>query len=590
MAETLKHNTRSELRLHAGSVILRLAKQYPTLKLVILELVQNGLDVDATEIMVAVDRRQRTLHVWDNGDGVSIDGFNQALGTVGKSIKEQGRGRLGRFGIGMISPLSVCDEYRFISTPRGHDDAYREWTFKRKVIEESAEAVSIPNRRAEIYYFDPSGHHENAVSWRTTVALKGYSIDRVVSELDIDDLVSQITDKFGEVMRRRKVLVKLSITDERGETKKRTVEVTKWTGRPLPEEQVKDGDCGTVTFRIFRAVAKSGKPKGRVVVGESGNPFRLGFDQFAKGVGDLISSRVRAALTDGFFEGEILCSGIKLEVSRTRFMESDALVAFCLQIESWFERVAGPLLEDMARVKQGERLQRIGEKVCDEIEVMLQSPEFTDIRSFVESIPTGTVGKGHTEPTGGVVGPEDVTSIRTSPTSSGGGGPKRKPGGGGGGGGGEPREPYGEREDDVPVTVGGPRGERRVQVKGNSPGLQLIYDPMPWSSDLWSFDARSGRLSINIRHPLWARCEPKDDWTSALTRFVWITALTLNALPEDYRTAEQRLATDEVTKGFVFCLTQAPPPPRPVAPTVSKRQQKRDARSSWAPPPRRKAK
>ncbi len=127
----------------AGKILVRLANEYPFVLLVILENVQNALDANARNVSVRINQKTSCITVRDDGDGVSVSGFQEALQSVCESAKS--RGKLGQFGIGLISPLGKCERFTFTSSPRDKDE-FREWTFNTAEIEASKDMPNIPRR------------------------------------------------------------------------------------------------------------------------------------------------------------------------------------------------------------------------------------------------------------------------------------------------------------------------------------------------------------------------------------------------------------------------------------------------------------
>lgn len=112
---------------HAGNAVANYSKIYPTLMASLKEMIQNGIDQDAKVIFVGINLDNRQVIVADNGSGTSRAGFEKALINIGFSIKEPGK--LGEFGLGLVSPLDKCDHYTFSSVPRG-SKAGLCWTFR----------------------------------------------------------------------------------------------------------------------------------------------------------------------------------------------------------------------------------------------------------------------------------------------------------------------------------------------------------------------------------------------------------------------------------------------------------------------------
>lgn len=86
------------------------------------EAIQNSIDAfDARNgnwkdllISITLDQQKREVTVRDNGPGLSVDEFSNALGSLGNSMKKK-KNLAGCRGIGRLSGLGICDEITFIS-------------------------------------------------------------------------------------------------------------------------------------------------------------------------------------------------------------------------------------------------------------------------------------------------------------------------------------------------------------------------------------------------------------------------------------------------------------------------------------------
>ena len=108
----------SALDVHLGNVLMHIASDtYTTLPRTVLEGVQNALDADADTIHIIVDMRGRQIIIRDNGNGVTVKMFDDALLQICNSQKSDDK--LGRFGRGLISPLNKCKLFRFTSVRNG---------------------------------------------------------------------------------------------------------------------------------------------------------------------------------------------------------------------------------------------------------------------------------------------------------------------------------------------------------------------------------------------------------------------------------------------------------------------------------------
>ena len=153
----------------------------------------------------------------------------------------------------------------------------------------------------------------------------------------MDQLIYGILDRFGSVMRKLGTSIDIHIIHKDGRDELREgVKAGVFTGEKLPEIVISDDDCGKTFFQIYLAPKTTNGYKGRVLVGETNDDYRFGFNTFKYSVLGLLPTDVIEALSSGFFEGEIHCEGVELNASRKSFSRNDSLTGFCICIEQWF--------------------------------------------------------------------------------------------------------------------------------------------------------------------------------------------------------------------------------------------------------------
>ena len=555
VAPTRDVGAHSRMDFHMGEAFCRVASAYPTILDVVLEQVQNAIDANAKSITVVLSRKTRHIAVRDDGDGVSASTFEQALQRVCLSGKEQGK--LGRFGIGLISPLDKCQSFTFTSCPSGRAGEYKEWTFVTEDVRRQAKDVMIPHRaRLDLSFIDAKGKSSpkgsTTVMWRTEVNIFRYSTDKVISRItSIDSLAEAILERFGPVMRRNNITLNLKFSNEEGEPEVREgIRAKLFTGRPLKEVVITEPDAGKVTFRMFLAPKTTKGQHGKVLVGESDNDYRFGFNLFARAAESLLPDEVASAFLSGVFEGEILGEKVKLHPSRKSFEKDDAFVGFCTAIEAWYERHGEKHLADVKEARRDQRYQELGLQSLREIEEMLKNPAFADIRSVLGDFKLGNVGSGHTpREEKSLAGVQKEPAISTQGDSS--AGEKNESDST------APRAPATDKPAHEPYTVAGPRGRQRTLVKRDSLGLQFSYTTMDGSDRLWELDAREGVLHFNVNHPIWVACDVSDRKVRQLQETVAINALMIRAMPPDL-TETLRYAFDEALRPLTFLYHVSP--------------------------------
>lgn len=545
----------TQIKFNQGQALLHLAGMYPTLLEVILELVQNALDkdVNATRIWIHINNQARHLSVRDNGAGVSVDRFNQALASVATPGRK-GEGSLGQFGIGLISPLGKCERFTFISCPAPQKYGFQEWTFETERIINQCNSLSIPLRAKPEMTLDDDSSGKQLVKWRSEMGLHKFTADEYISRVPIDVLIGGIQDRYATVMRRNKVAISIVIIDKDGKKEERpNVTAVQFRGRKLAEREVLNPDAGKTTFRLFIAPksTKKGGRSGRVQVGVAGNDFRFPFHYFARSAVDLLKEEVITSLLSGLFEGEILSENAKLHPSRRTFEKDDAFIGFCCAIEDWFGLYGSLHLEEARQSRQEERFQELGLRSMRVLEHLLDDPAHASLMAVIKSFSRGTIGIGHAEVPGRVMGEQDqkALSVDGKPGVARSSDPDASRD--------ERGTPKVPKPEHTPLTVTGPKGQQRKVVRSDSFGLQFSHEAMEGSPDLWKLDTQNGVLRFNIRHPLWIACDEKSDLVlMKLQECVTIQALTLQVMPENVR-VPQRQVLDEVNHSFVSWLIRS---------------------------------
>lgn len=530
----------SQLDFHKGKALLTLANTYPTLTQVLLEIVQNALDAAATRVYITVNWRERSVRVQDNGDGASIDDFEQAMSQVGMTMKAVGK--LGRFGLGLISPLGKCATFTFTSRPRKSSDDYLEWTFVTKNIEDQHSYVRIPRR------IRPDLRGRGRPNWSSEFMLRRITDDRVISRISLDELEASINENYDRVLKRNKVNIRVEVIDANGKTvEERRIKAKPFTGRRLREFVVEERDAGKVSFQLYLVDNSPKGRKGKILVGEMGDDFRFPLRYVFQSMGELFTPEVLAVLRSGTFAGEITAEKVSLNSSRKSFEKNAALTGLCVAIEEWYEKEGSRLYKDAQESKQEARYQDLGLRSLRKIEDLLRKPEFAGLLKVIEGFRFGTQGIGHYET------PKKESGDQLDPSISTHGARVPKETNGQYAGRGPQNPPKKEYPQHVPGTVVGPEGVYRRRVRRNSFGLQFSYYATD-SEKIWELDITEGRLNFNVRHPLWVICSEKADrHVMRLQEFLAIQALTLYSMP-DHMAEHQRVVVDALVEPYVHLI------------------------------------
>ena len=520
--------TSTPINVHIGAALMAFAQTYPTLREVVLECIQNALDAGGTTISVVINQRQRTIVVRDNGIGITTEGFALCLSQIGRSQKKTSK--LGQFGRGAVSALDKCDELRYTSTPKDDPRNYHTWTLDPKVLGQAAADATIPvTERPDLWY----GTGKGRVAWRTEVAVKGFTKDRFVSSISLDQLAQEINDRYSPIMRKIKAVVTIHLITADNQRLEAQVTARDFSGQALPDEEFGNPSLGRSKFTLFFAkpARKGGKPKGRVYITIPGREFRVAFDVFMTNLPENLRPQVQdagQALLSGIFEGTITNYRIVLAPDRKSFEFKEPLANLCMAIAEWYEHVGKQLFKQIRNAQEDAELQASGQRSLGIFERMMHDdPAGEAVREAVSTLKIGTVAKGHTK----TKGPKEARNFKEAraildglgdPGSS---GESRSKG-----------SPKHEKPTDTPLTTAGPKGQRRTQVHNNSLGLTIVHDPR--ITRLWEFDHTTGVLTISTRHPYWVRCFDRGpNFAERLQEFIVGQAVTMCHVPEPMREA-----------------------------------------------------
>jgi len=543
---------KSPFGFYDGQVILKLAQNYPSILEVIFENIQNAMDAEASDITVLLNNKSRRIRITDNGAGVSKAKFDDALTQIGMTMK--GTGKLGQFGIGLISPFGKCKRYTFTSCTVG-SPAYREWEFRCKELVGQKTIDSFPSHiRHELRFSKKlSENSEKAkkkdpnaifVPWRTCVDIEDFVADQVISRVTMEELEQGIQEKYGVVMRQQKTRVSVNIVHKDGNIEEKEIRVRDFEGDSLPLKEYHDPHVGRVLFRIFIAPQTIKGRRGKVLFGQFGDPHRLNTRQFVMGTTGLLDGKIDSAFLSGIFEGEILGEKIELRPDRRGFVRNEALLNLCVFIEQWFKEIGSEYLEEIRQDERFERYDLLGHKVMPMIREMFKQPKFKHLLSEFE---IGHIGTGHT-PADRILGTIEGKSIDGRAEKS-----KEKFSSQ------ERNTPNKEKERHKPFVIMHVGGNKRWLVKDSSTGPLLAYSEMPGSGDPYRFDKKYGLVEVNVRHNLFVDCDSKND--TALRRYlehVLMQAFLLQAQREEQQESYKRIMYDELEM-IVFDILHGSP-------------------------------
>ena len=514
------------LAVHFGQTLRNQADMYPNIPACMKELVSNGLDAGASRIEVIYDLKSRSLVVRDNGKGRSPEDFQRDLMNVGNSSKRGNKNQIGRYGIGMMSPLGKCARFVFTSWDGRKDEPYIEFTFDCKAIIESPtpdtgkNGLVIKRERGEVVHETrgKTSPGRTAVWWKSEMVVHTIMKDKALTRFDIDEFVHVIHTNLNKSMLAQNTSVSVMFTNEEGhEFKRDKIQGIKFAGRALEAFVHKPETPDQVTFHLHIAPRIVSGYKGEVAVqlAES-SVFTLAWKQVSKQLRDLnyISQDAAEALSSGFFEGDIISSRCVLHKGRASLENNDALIEFGIAIDAWFTDAGS---KEYRSIRTNEREQRFNDLGTHALglfkEAVLRNES---LRKMLEQLKAmckfGSVGRGHSPVPGKQPNLPSLPGIAVNNKNPSGSETKfpskdkestDSPG-------------FGDKPGHSPIVHISPEnGFPRKRTVGDSLGLHVMQTEDTISDRLWTFDDLQGVVHINVLHPLWAKHEKSD---KALTR------------------------------------------------------------------------
>lgn len=527
---------------HKGSVLLDVAKTYPTLPLTLLEAVQNALDVGATRIYVGVDLMEGRAAVLDNGDGVTVERFKKALLSVNYGIKK--KGSLGRFGRGLMAPISLCQTMLFISSPRGTRKVHQ-WTFVGEQLKRQQHGLAVPYQEIGAFprlpepftysYQEARGEKRERVTWRTMVLLDRITTDSTIKRVDPEELGHAIRVKFSSTMRQLGTKIFIKVRSESGKIAKLRLDPTTYSGEALPIVVYHGKDCGEVTIKLFVARKQAGRRQGTVVLQQTDDNYPVTAKEArtqAMGARAYDLEEVKLgfdALCSGHFEGIITADKICLSPERNKFELNDALRDLYILIAEWYVNVGEGHITNARSVQKEERYIRLGE---ESLTRLMEELRHGGLSSLSEGLSVHLSGSRTSHTT------------RKAPTTQ---RPMRQE---------EPRRRLVKAKPTSEQSAGSPV----------STFLQFAYETLEGSPRLWEYDFNERVLTFNIRHHLWVLLDEtngkhtarNDRKIMALQEWLAFKLLLLlsRGIDEEEMTAEQANLDFEVQPYIKYFIAQ----------------------------------
>jgi hypothetical protein len=505
--------TKAKLGVHVGNMLMYAAATYDNLLKTAIEAVQNALDARARNVFVGFDLCDRFATIADDGSGVSPEKFAGALGAVGQSQKDLDKNALGKFGLGLISPLDKCLFFEFISRV-GSEGRIHAWVFAQERIKASADASEIDeivlDGMPSLEQVFEKEAQKIGTAWNTIVRLHKTTPDRVVSRLTAEKLAEQILSRFNDAMLARQTTCHLFVRDERGRVHKQVVRPVQYKGEALegsPFVVENAGEAERVTIELYRAPRVRGKRQGVIRVSDSrgevyGIPLKDFLTQVKQDLG--YDNEGFTELLSGYFEG-LVRAKIDINVKREAFLANQALLDFVIAFDEWYKTTGREYYEGEQDRDRDNRYRTLtGFSLATAEKVLARNPQ------AIQTIRDALQGMGGSLPAEGM-----ALQLKVDKEGKKRG---RSPEGVGGRTG--PGQGRGSESAKSGTTERKPPS--RSAVKEESLGLTVEVTEFQLSNDLWRFDPTTWTISVNSSNDVWADLDGASSETRHLYHDHWV--------------------------------------------------------------------
>lgn len=494
-----------EVGFHQGNVLTFLAAFYREAPQVILEMVQNSLDKNATSIVIHLrlgDRRSNMLRVLDNGNGASKTEMERRIGNI--AARQKTDNKIGEKGIGNLAPLAIAGRYSMITRPRRGDDPFFRITFDKDGVRGRKE-VSFGWEDMPSDFVPEEGKKVSTII--TVRSIEASALRSLVRQENSAKMIADaISDRFSTRIQDlgANITVKVEKKDSGTVTERVTPQIF-----PGQREVVEiTTPHGLVKFEMFISGRRQKEPK-ILVEHKNRHSFEL------KNMSD-IWMEYADVFECGFIQGKIMVKFCTLTPDRNGFEWNEELESFIQAINDFCEQNGRPFLAQLEDVSRVEAWSDITREVLD------------SARQLIDQDPTllpkdlqGLVSSRHHDAD---QGQNDGTKRRTKKKK------KRSPDGG--------DEPTlkGSAQRIHHHSTESPSGRSRHRLRGEK-GITIEFaEGSPERGYKWRVMIERGVILLNTTHEDWRQAEDK---TKTHLR-IYIGCLVARALallqvPEDWR-------------------------------------------------------
>lgn len=491
--------TQIQVGFHYGRTLLHLADTYARPLQVILEMIQNAIDAEATSILVKIDGRRKLIFCADDGKGEDFEGIQARFQHISEQQKQ---GKMGHKGIGNLASLAISGGFLLTSRPRLPFSRERYFTFElsREGLEGMADKVILGCKR-QPKDFRPG----SAYKLGTDFAISTLIIARNVNNTALRQLKDAVTiaqaieGRFAPQILDKKIRVFIEAGSQRI-----LAEPAAFPGEPQIAA-IQTG-YGTVRFVIYLNTKPVKKPRLSVVHGktkaeQSALPLYRDL---------LVEDAAKEVFESGYFQGDIYVPFGTLAPNRLEFIHDPELADLWGALGEYARSYGRPLLQRIAEEKKESKTQHVLLSALKKLEQYLA--KHPDLRTLFK----GLVSEGHFEAEDG----SEKGKGRTHPSTK--RAPRQRQD--------EQREPPSREQKGRTHSIVINSGSQRRAIRGQI-GIQVTWrDPNPEEGRDWCSKREGSVIVFNSLHPFWQRVEPNPEAHTSYCYYLLAKEVCLTSL------------------------------------------------------------
>ena len=198
---------------------------YSTLPPVLSELITNSYDADATEVKISISQntREKTIEIFDDGCGMSMDELNNNFLQIGRNRRETDNEKVtqkykrkvtGKKGIGKLSMFGICKEVEVESCKDGKINSFV-INYDELMSKSADELLELPPKKDNVETKDNSYTKIilRQLTRKTSINIQNLS-DSILSRLNLFDdnfickIIGQDQEEVLDADARKKLLLK----------------------------------------------------------------------------------------------------------------------------------------------------------------------------------------------------------------------------------------------------------------------------------------------------------------------------------------------------------------------------------------------